>query len=61
VQGIFSKRLRKRIDANTLTNGQTNGQTNSQAEYNAVPKMGTAIKVLSKPKWRTMSWHTILK
>ena len=42
MQGIFSRQLRKRIDANTLTNGQTNGQTNSQAECNAVPKMARA-------------------
>jgi hypothetical protein len=42
VQGIFSRRLRKRIDANTQTNGQTNGRTNSQAEYNAVPNMARA-------------------
>jgi hypothetical protein len=47
VQGIFSRRLRKRIDANTLTNGQTNGRTNSQAEYNAVPaKHGTGTAIL---------------
>jgi hypothetical protein len=42
VQGIFTRRLRKRIDANTLLSGQTNGRTNSQAEYNAVPKMARA-------------------
>jgi hypothetical protein len=30
VQGIFTRRLRKRIHANTLTNGQTNRQTHSQ-------------------------------
>ena len=28
MQGIFSRRLRKRIDANTLTNGQTAKRTN---------------------------------
>ena len=47
MQGIFSRRLRKRIDANTLTNEtkngkKRNGQTNLQAEYNAVPKMARA-------------------
>ena len=30
VQGIFTRRLRKRIDANKRTNKQTNGQTNGQ-------------------------------
>ena len=30
MQGIFSRRLRKRIDANTLTNGQTDQQTHRQ-------------------------------
>ena len=30
MQGIFSRRLRKRSDANTLTNGQTDKQTDKQ-------------------------------
>ena len=30
MQGIFSRRLRKRINANTLTNGQTDKQTDKQ-------------------------------
>jgi hypothetical protein len=38
VQGIFTRRLRKRIYAN----GQTNGRTNSQAEYKAVLSLALA-------------------
>ena len=47
MQGIFSRRLRKRIDANTLTNGQTDKQSTSQAKYNAVPKMARAPQFAS--------------
>ena len=51
MQGIFTRRLRKRIDANKVTHGQTkNKRTNSQAEYNAVPKMARAPQYNAVPK-----------